>query len=149
MKKRTTTQNNALYKLLGKLGISDDIKKELVFQVTNGRTEKSSEMSYTEASDLIRMLNAQIVSKERGKNELLQNERREVFKLMYDCGLIFSSDTTANKLIVINNWIEKKTAFKNKRLNDLNLDEISTLITQLRAVRRRYYEYQQKNAQLN
>jgi hypothetical protein len=49
---RTHAQNARLHQLLGQLGLTND-KAALVRQHTNGRTERSSEMSYAECAGLI------------------------------------------------------------------------------------------------
>lgn len=54
--KRTLRQNNALHDLLNKRGFTGDDKAEMVFDVTGGRTEHSSEMSVEEANVMIERL---------------------------------------------------------------------------------------------
>lgn len=54
--KRTTNQNRALHKLLSKHRFTNEDKAEMVFDVTNGRTEHSSEMSFDECNAMIERL---------------------------------------------------------------------------------------------
>lgn len=53
---RTNQQNKALHLLLNKHGFTSDDKAEMVFDLTNGRTEHSSEMSFDEANAMIERL---------------------------------------------------------------------------------------------
>ncbi len=145
---RTNAQNKRLYGLFSKLGINSDLKKDLVLQFTNNRTEKSSEMKYGECNNLIASLQAELNKRNRQKADLLQTQRRNVFKLMYDIGLIDGRMTTRKKMAVINAWVENKTAFKTD-LNNLSYEQLTKLIKQLQAVRRRYNERTEFQAKYN
>lgn len=148
---RTKSQNSRLYGLFSQLAVSEDIKKELVFQFTGGRTEKSSEMEHRECNDLINTLQQQLNDQNKQKRQIadmLQKQRRNIFKLMYDVGLINNTMKSYEKVNVINNWISKKTKL-NKELNSLNYDELISLKKQLQAVRRNYNEAQVKQAKYN
>jgi len=78
-----------------------------------------------------------------------QANRRVVFRLMYEIGLIANEDTTAQKMLKINSWIATKTSIKEKGLNELDIKELTILINQLRAVKRRYLEQETNQANLN
>lgn len=151
---RTITQNKQLHGLLAKLQIGADIKANMILQFTQGRTDKSSEMSVDECKFMIGALNRQWQdmkgqkSAKRQYNGIEQDLRRKVFKLFYDIGFISSSDNTQRKLFVINSWIGKKTQFE-KTLNELNETELNSCIKQLYTVRRIYEERQKKQAQWN
>ena len=141
--KRTTSQNRLLYQLFSRLNIDEDNKQMLVLEFTDNRTSRTSEMELIECKQLIQQLEAMIdtseTTKKRYADEELQKNRREIFKLMYDCGFISSSDTTDRKLFVINAWIKKKMNLE-KDLNSLTFDELLLFIKQLRTVRRIYIE---------
>lgn len=146
--KRTASQNARLYGLFTSLSITGELKKDLVFQFTGGRTEKSSEMEYRECQSLIESLEHNLKKQKQSQAEIMQKSRRTVFKLMYDIGLIDSKMNTGQKIGIINRWIEVKTAFQGN-LNNLSYDELQTVITQLNAVRRRYDEKYTKQARYN
>ncbi len=151
---RTIGQNKRLYQLLNQLGIDEEMKADLVYDFTYGRTDKSSEMEYRECNNLIGKLDEQIQTiktrkaNKRITNDRLQKMRRNIFKLMYDIGQIDVSMSTNEKLLVINNWIEKKQKL-NKHLNQLSFEELSKFINQLQAVRRNYVEQEEKQAMYN
>ena len=151
---RTTGQNKRLYQLFNSLGIDEEMKADLVYDFTYGRTDKSSEMEYRECNNLIGKLDEQIQTiktrkaNKRITNDRLQKMRRNIFKLMYDIGQIDASMSTNDKLLVINNWIEKKQKL-NKNLNQLSFEELSKFINQLQAVRRNYVEQEEKQAMYN
>lgn len=56
---RTNAQNKALHSLLSKHGFDADSKAEMVYFYTDGRTERSSEMSFDEANRMIHKLGGQ------------------------------------------------------------------------------------------
>ena len=145
---RTTSQNKRLYGLMSKLGINADTKESLVWEFTNGRTGKSSEMEYRECNNLISSLQDEFNTRNRQKADLMQKQRRNIFKLMYDCGLIDGNMNSEQKVSVINKWIKNKQN-TDKTLNELSFDELLKLIKQLQAVRRRYNEKTEFKAQYN
>jgi hypothetical protein len=146
--KRTITSNKRLYGLFGQLGIDTDTKGDLVNSITKGRTIHSSEMSDEEANRLIDILENNVQSRNRRHADLLQQMRRDVFKIMYDCGLLNGNMSTIEKMDIINAWIENKMNLK-KDLNALEIDELTKLIKQLQAVRRKYVESKAKQAMFN
>lgn len=64
-KPRTLAQNRVIHSLLGKAGISPDLKAEMVARITNGRTTHSSEMYFHEANTLITELGGDAVDSSR------------------------------------------------------------------------------------
>jgi hypothetical protein len=56
---RSATQNKALHGLLMKLNIAAEHKAELVLSFTDGRTERSSEMTYAECQSFIQWCQSQ------------------------------------------------------------------------------------------
>jgi hypothetical protein len=150
---RTDGQHRQLFALIKKLGIDEETRKDLIRQFTNNRTDSSRLINYFECNALIRQL--QTMAGEtpankvtRNTSEYLQNSRRQIFKLFWDCGFFAPKDTTDDKLTVINNWIATKTQF-NKEFNSLNTDELLALNKQLQTVRRNYKERINKQAQMN
>lgn len=146
--KRTLQTNKKLYALIAQLGIDNDTKIDMVLSMSNGRTEHSSELSESEAQRLIDILESNIGKEQRKLAELSQQLRRNVFKLMYDIGLINSNMEANEKLEYINNWINGKLKL-NKDLNALTFDELTSLIKQLQAVRRNYVQKQEKSVMYN
>lgn len=148
--KRTQNQNKRIYRLLNDLNISTDDKKNMVLSITKSRTEHTSEMYYAEAQRLIEKLEemSKPIKQDKQQNELKQRFRRSVFVLMYEIGLINSQMTTGEKVREINAFIQRKTKF-NKHLNSLTVEELTTLLNQLQAIRRRYQEADGFNAKLN
>ncbi|MCF8337893.1 MAG: hypothetical protein K9I74_07910 [Bacteroidales bacterium] len=149
--KRTQNQNKRIYRLLNDLNISTDDKKNMVLSITKSRTEHTSEMYYAEAQRLIEKLEEmteQTGKQDKQQNELKQRFRRSVFVLMYEIGLINSQMTSGEKVREINAFIQRKTKFQ-KHLNSFTVDELTTLLNQLQAIRRRYQEADGFNAKLN
>lgn len=142
--KRTTHQNKQLYSLLNELNITGDIKADMVLTFTNGRTEKSSEMSKDECQRMIDKLSELTSRNAKQKNRETQHLRRNVFSLFYELNWIDSSMTASEKLTIINNWIIQRTKTGKNDINQLSADELKTLITQLQAVKRQTEENQKK-----
>jgi hypothetical protein len=146
--KRTIKTNKRLYGLFGSLGIDENTKIDMVMSMSEGRTEHTSELSESEAQKLIDILDGKIGQKQRKLAELSQQLRRNIFKLMYDIGLINANMENAEKLEYINNWINGKLKL-NKDLNALTFDELTSLIKQLQAVRRNYVQKSQRSVMYN
>ncbi len=153
--KRTKKQNSRLHKLLTELNLNKEAEKSLlVLQFTDGKTGKSSEMTSKECSALIKTLENELQKlknqnrAERQFNDTNQSLRRNVFKLMYDIGFIVNSETSAQKLDVINKWIAKRLNL-DKTLNELSTEELNKLIKQLFTTRRVYKERAEHQARYN
>jgi hypothetical protein len=146
--KRTIETNKRLYALIAQLGIDENTKQDMVLSMTKGRTMHTSEMTDFEARGLIIKLTTITNSANRKLNELNQQLRRNVFKLMYDIGLINTDMSSIEKLDYINNWITNKLKI-NKDLNTLNFDELTSFIRQLQAVRRNYIKCSKKQIMYN
>lgn len=55
-RERTNQQNAAFHRLIGSRGLTNEDKSELVFDITNGRTESSKSMSFDEMNFAIKKL---------------------------------------------------------------------------------------------
>lgn len=146
--KRTIATNKKLYALFNELGITKENKELLVLSFTNNRTVHSSEMTEVEAQYMIEKLQKDAKTPKMTENQFKQNLRRNVFKLMYDIGLINANMKSSEKVAFINNWIKNKLKLE-KELNALVVDELLKLINQLQAVRRNYMSQQQQQAMYN
>lgn len=149
--KRTISSNKRLYALITELGIDAETKETMIYNYTNGRTVHTSELTESEARQLIEKLEASIAKKKpqnRVQDELCQKLRRNVFKLMYDIGLISGNMDGNEKLAYINTWIKNKLKL-DKDLNTLSLDELTTFIRQLQAIRRNYIQKTARQVQYN
>lgn len=136
MKKRTTQQNRILYNLLSSLRISNDNKAVLVAGYSNGRTEKSSEMSYTECQNLIDDLQKEERKNRNQEYKQLNGLRRKVFIEFYELGWLTPETTNSEKTAKINSFLTNRTKFGKSDLNKLTEGELSKLITQLRTIKR-------------
>jgi len=159
---RTDYQSKHLHSLLTKLQINQESKEDMVYSFTNQRTVSTKEMTYYECRDMIteieKMLQPEnfakvqnfgkVENENRDKKDFLQKERRKIFVLMYDCGFISNKDETPRKMQVINAWITKKMNLA-KEFNELTIDELLVMNTQLQIVRRIYKEKTEKQKILN
>lgn len=130
---RTLEQNAVLHKLLGELGIEPELKSELVFQYTNGRTERSSQMNVEECQALINHLN-HIKKEVRPDKE--DKMRKKILSICHE----MNWKTPQGKIDWdrLNNWMLKYGYLK-KRLNEYSFTELPTLVTQFESLLRTYY----------
>lgn len=131
---RTVEQNKQLYSLLNEKRLLQ-VKGELVESFSDGRTSKSSELSYDECDRLIRHL--------RYGMDPLQNARRKVLSLAHDLGW----ETPDGKIDwkVLNAWLESPKCKAGKLLNDQDAKELVTTAQQLRYILTKDYERHRKN----
>jgi len=148
--KRTIPTNKRLYALITELGIDTETKEDMIYNFTNGRTIHSSELTEFEARQLIEKLSPvnNRAENSRKLGEMNQQLRRNIFKLMYDIGLINSQMDNDAKVKYINGWIKGKMRL-DKELNALTFDELTLFIRQLQAVRRNYVEKTSKQVMYN
>lgn len=152
---RTLSQNKRLYQLFNQLGISGEIKADMVAEFTSHRTEKSSKMTINECNNLIRTLdderNKNRVQRQQSRtfNDASNRLRRTIFSLMYDIGFIVSEETAKRKKYVIDSYIKKKTKTGKADINELTFEELNKVIRQLQATKRIYKEAEIKQSKLN
>jgi hypothetical protein len=79
---RSATQNKALHGLLMKLNIAAEHKAELVLSFTDGRTERSSEMTYAECQSFIQWCQSQL----REEEDKCQRMRRKILAICHELG---------------------------------------------------------------
>ncbi len=95
--------------------------------------------------DLQKVLDKQQRQTYNNKNAL----RKTVFSLCYKLDWITETMSNKEKIEVINNWITEKTKFKKTDLNALNIDELNTLIRQLKGVLNNYGYFDKKTSVVN
>ena len=139
--KRTQSQNKRLYGLFGRLGIDEDTRKMMVANFTNGRTEHTSDMSVDEANALISALNDELRNQKKQQYEESNRLRRKIFKLFYELGWIAAEMKNKEKRLVIANWIIQRTKTGKNDINQLTVDELNSVIRQLKAIKRNYEEH--------
>lgn len=85
--KRTKEQNKILYTLLAKNKIDLEHKADLVNAFTNGRTDKSSEMTYMECQNMIKYLKSNNNSQPQLPNQTqpqnLDKKRKQVIAAIF------------------------------------------------------------------
>ncbi|MEZ5195086.1 MAG: hypothetical protein R2764_01405 [Bacteroidales bacterium] len=111
MELRTKEQNKQIHMLLGNLGLMDS-KSWLVEEYTHGRTDRSSEMTRQEATELIRAL-----------NDVNDRKRKRVISHLAEAGYVKNGRPDMD---AINKWVIQQK-FK-KPLNAHSDSELSSLI---------------------
>jgi hypothetical protein len=125
MKYISKPQLSKLHVLLSNLGIMDQ-KKEIIYSISNGRTESSKMLSFEEGRLLLMNL-SQFDPRERIK--------ASIFHLAYEAGIIYGSTEVDKKLnaIKLNMFIQERGAVK-KQLNDMNHQELIKVKRQFEAI---------------
>lgn len=125
---RTKKQNAILHQLLGKLRVDDEWKGELALQFSNGRTSKTSELSYHECRMLINELQNQ--SKESHIGEANNKMRRKICFYFRKCGYVIDDKTDMN---AVYEWVLKYGYLK-KPLNEYTRQELPKLVSQAQKI---------------
>src|SRR5690606_6366891 len=122
---RTVQQNNKLYFLLQKLGIDAELKQEMVYRFTNGRTSKSSEMNRNECQA---MLNELSNSPTIGKEDKM---RKKIISLFRKMG--YTTNDNKVNMSAVESWVLKYGYLK-KPLNTYRYNELPKLVSQAETV---------------
>ena len=126
----------ACLKRLSEMTLIDtqDLKENLVFEVTNGRTEHLSDLTNSEADELIKHLNDRMkpaapVAKPQAKQG--DKIRKTIFHCAYEMRLINNRMTNEEKVATINGYIagHEKIGLK-KKLNEYTIPELQALCFQ-------------------
>jgi phosphoglycerate dehydrogenase-like enzyme len=125
MKIATTPQIQKIHVLLNQLGIMNR-KKEIVYQLTEGRTTSTKELLMDEATQLITSL-AQFDPADKLK--------RAIFSLAYKAGIIYGERDLDKKLnaIKLNGFLKERGAVK-KSLNEMTYSELIKVHRQFEAL---------------
>lgn len=113
---RTNEQNRALHSLITKAGFDADMKADIVFNYTDGRTRSSADLTYSECNELIKFLGRIIP-------DVLDKKRKRVIACLAEAGFVIKGKPD---MMAINKWVIQQK-FK-KPLNDHNSNELSALI---------------------
>lgn len=83
---RSIGQNRRMYFLFNHFGIKDDIKQDLALEYSNNRTDKTSELYYIEAQELINSLEKLLRKERKPQQDLtkdLDRKRKGVIKAIF------------------------------------------------------------------
>ena len=125
MQKITTPQIAKLHCLLNNLGLIDQ-KADIIFNLTDGRTESSKQLTIDEARRLITSLAGY------DPNERL---RSVIFSLAYQAGIIYGDTAEDKKMNTakLNMFLKEKGAVK-LELNQMNYKELNKVHRQFEAI---------------
>ena len=133
MELRTKEQNRKIYWYLDQLGINDEFSRHnLARAFSGGRVEKTSELSRSEAEQLIEGL-------KREYRRQLGDARNKVLRVMYKIPIFIS--VKADKKILdetkVKEWMLKYSC-KKKLMREYTLKELPCLLSQLQIMYRNY-----------
>ncbi len=136
---RNKEQNKQIHSLLSKLRIDLDTKKDMVYQITEGRVMSTSQMTYAEADMMIRFLKQ--LSGEAttypSKKDDAQKMRRKIFSICHDIG--WEDDKGAVDKKRLEDWL-LKYGYLHKVLMDYTLQELPALLTQFENIQKSEYK---------
>ncbi|HTK20409.1 MAG TPA: hypothetical protein VL442_12865 [Mucilaginibacter sp.] len=123
--KITPAQITKVHVLLNQLDLTDN-KREIIYQLTEGRTTSAKDLTLDEARRLISSL--------EGYNP---NERIKgaIFSLAYKAEIIYGESETDKRMNTakLNAWIKERGAVK-KHLNEMNYSELVKVQRQFEAM---------------
>jgi hypothetical protein len=119
-------QNRKFYALLNELGLAEQ-KADICMSVSNGRTEKSSELNEEEVQSVLNMLEEEKAAKVKAlRNRLIHRM----------CLLGYTKDGKPDYQR-INYFLKARTGHRNpkkKNLNKLNATELHAVLVQVEAI---------------
>lgn len=135
MKYITKPQLSKFHVLLSNLGIMDQ-KAEMVFEISEGRATSSKDLSFDEATLLIKNL-SQYDPKQRTKST--------IFSLAYKAGIIYGETDMDKKMNTakLNAFIRDRGAVK-KELNEMSMTELNKVHRQFEAIVRNTHNAKDK-----
>jgi len=112
-----------------------DTKEDMVWNATNHRTQRVSEMSYVEMKELLEKLQGQS-SKDKAQSP---KDKADIMrkKILHYCHLMNWNNGDALDWNRINGWC-KEYGHAHKLLNDYKLEELPMLVSQFEQVYRHF-----------
>lgn len=125
MQKVTPNQIQKIHVLLNKLGLIEE-KRNLVSQITDGRTQSTKELSCAEAAHFITIL---------AQYDPTEKQRGLIFSLAYKAGIIYGDSQEDKKMNAakLNLFLKERGAVK-KALNEMTYSELVTTHRQFKAI---------------
>lgn len=124
----TVKQIQRLHMLYRKRGMDNDAKKAMLYDLTDGRTNTSKELTYKEALYLMGYLNGSIAEAPlSGGERELKSRRSAVLKRIQLLGVNTTSWDNVNEFC-----LDKRIA--GKVFYELNIDELKGLVPKLEAI---------------
>ncbi len=131
--RRTPKQNATLYLLMNKLGITADMKDDMVYHATGGRTTHTSEMTKEEADNLIDSLKKEVLKSL--KHHQCDHMRKKIIAKFIEMG--YTTPEGKADMPRIYAWVEKY-GYLHKPLNKYTYNELPMLVSQ---AEKYYYQF--------
>lgn len=139
---RTKEQSQRLYAIFARLGIDQEAKEDMVYKHTNGRTNKTSAMTYLECDSMIKTLN------EVGQNKRqvmaspppsgpAQRMRRKILSICHELG--WEKPGGAIDWKILDDFMINRS-YLHKLLNDYTEAELPKLVTQFEDILKKHYK---------
>lgn len=139
MDRRTSDQSKRLHAILGKLKIDAEEKREMVYEVTEGRETSSGQLTVAECDRLIQSLQGKQGYKpgmEKYKDDPTDKQRKKILAICREMRWVTSENRV--DFIALNTWLLKYGMF-HKKLNALSETELPATITQFEQLLKSYY----------
>lgn len=139
------TKHRRLMTILGKKGVDEQTRHDLVYMWTQGRTDSSKDLYENELTDILwklqndRTFSFNIKQSVNAMMELAVKQKRStVLAIAQRTGIHTGTDFEQ-----FNNWMENRSILK-KRLSKYTFDELDELIKQMHALEANYKASAQK-----
>ncbi len=136
---RTKAQNTRLHALLVALNIDTDQKLDFVIQFSNERVFSSADLTVDECQAFISHLQALkdgFRPAQRMDNDPANKQRRKILAI---CHEMHWTKNGKVDMIRLNAFLEKSGHLHKKNLNEYQLNELPTLVSQFEQLLKSYY----------
>lgn len=119
---RTAEQSRRLHALIGKIypkNVFDEMKAQHAFEVSDGRTSKTSELTFQECTKLIKELQDTYARLDKERNKTTP-AKRKMFALMKSIGWDYER---------LSKFIIDQTSGKKNHSNQLNDAEVNSMVS--------------------
>jgi len=130
MSTRTKEQSIRLHTIIGKLGITPEIKEELVYNITQGRASSTKDLTHLECDTLIKTLQPNVPIEG-------DKQRKKILSIVHELG--WETPTGKIDWNTLNPYL-LKYGYLHKSFNDYTPKELPTLVTQFENLLRSHYE---------
>lgn len=132
---RNADQNRQLHAIIGKLGLSKEVKEDLVYEYTGGRSSSSKDMDMQECQALINYLNVLARGADQ-HTDRANRMRRKIIAICHEMG--WKLETGAINMKKVNDFCIQHSTLK-KDLNSHTVQELPKLVTQFEQLLKKFY----------
>lgn len=140
MRDITKVQISQIHAILSKFNLMDD-KRRIISEISNGRTESTTALTFQEAQNWINAMNKAIQRPVQKKENPGQKMINSVIAMAREMGVITRQQVVKPGVGLVwesnydrfNKWMLESSCLK-KRINDYTYEELNKLVSQYKAI---------------